>query len=188
MRISSRRIGRMYGSCWGGNATIGTRRWKPSMISIVTSYGCGCEVGEEGAGGFESAAGLGRAANPLRAGADVRDSRSRASGPARGVQQDSGSVSAGQHDRAQPRKDLPIGQSSPEPETGTGNGIKSAARRLWKRRSLRELGNRKAIPTFPQPRRRQIFGYIANVSTIIAKVTFRNGLTGYGRCSPDDPG
>ena len=30
---------------------------------------------------------------------------------------------------------------------------------------MRELGNRFAIPTFPQPRRRRASGYISNVST-----------------------
>ena len=43
---------------------------------------------------------------------------------------------------------------------------------LCKSRSLRELGNHKSISTFAQPRRRRIFGYISNVSTMIARVTF----------------
>jgi hypothetical protein len=46
---------------------------------------------------------------------------------------------------------------------------RSAGKRLWKRRSLREFGNPKAISTFPQPRRRRrIYGYITNFSTIDA--------------------
>jgi hypothetical protein len=35
----------------------------------------------------------------------------------------------------------------------------------------------RAIRAFPQPRRRRVFGYISNVSTIDPKVTFLNGLT-----------
>jgi len=35
----------------------------------------------------------------------------------------------------------------------------------------------RAIRTFPQPRRRRVFGYISNVSTIDPEVTFLNGLT-----------
>ena len=33
-----------------------------------------------------------------------------------------------------------------------------------------------AIRTFPQPRRRRVFGYIPNVSTVQPRVTFLNGL------------
>src|SRR5437879_9460771 len=36
---------------------------------------------------------------------------------------------------------------------------------------------KRAIRTFPQPRRRRVFGYISNVSTVGPKVTFLNGLT-----------
>jgi len=41
-----------------------------------------------------------------------------------------------------------------------------------------ELGNRFAIPTFPQLQQQQSFGYITNVSTIPRRVTFSNVLTG----------
>src|SRR5207245_8599785 len=52
------------------------------------------------------------------------------------------------------------------------------AKRLWKRRSLRELGNPFGIPTFPQPQQQQaLFGYISNGSTGITRVTFSDGLT-----------
>src|SRR5580704_71952 len=34
----------------------------------------------------------------------------------------------------------------------------------------------RAIRTFPQPRRRRVFGYIPNVSTVQPRVTFLNGL------------
>src|SRR5271167_643406 len=55
------------------------------------------------------------------------------------------------------------------------------AKRLWKRRSLRELGNPFGIPTFPQPQQQQAFyGYISNGSTGSARVTFLDGLTGVG--------
>jgi len=37
---------------------------------------------------------------------------------------------------------------------------------------------RSAISTFPQPQQQQTFGYISNVSTTRATVTFLNGLTG----------
>ena len=36
---------------------------------------------------------------------------------------------------------------------------------------------KRAIRTFPQPRRRRVFGYISNVSTAGPRVTFLNGLT-----------
>src|SRR6202035_120000 len=62
------------------------------------------------------------------------------------------------------------------------------AKRLWKSRSVEKSQTRlfhrawksrkeRAIPTFPQPRRRRVFGYISNVSTIDPRVTFLNGLT-----------
>jgi hypothetical protein len=100
-------------------------------------------------------------------------------GSARGAQKRSQPVSAGEDDRAQNRTDLSIGQSPPESETGArSEPISATGKRLWKRRSLRELGNQKAIFTLPQPRRRRaIFGYISNVSMIIAMVTFSNGST-----------
>src|SRR5262244_2817058 len=103
-----------------------------------------------------------------------------ASSPTRGTPQKFGPVSARSDHRAQVGADLSTGQSPAEPQGGTGNTFGNAAgKRLWKRRSLRELGNQKTISTFPQPRRRRaIFGYISNVSTNRATVTFRNGLTG----------
>src|SRR5260370_28988263 len=100
--------------------------------------------------------------------------------PTGGPEKKFGSLSAGSEDRSEAGADLSTGQSAPESEGGAeNNGRHAAGKRLWKRRSLRELGNQKAIPTFPQPRRRRaIFGYISNVSMIIARVTFSNGLTG----------
>jgi hypothetical protein len=138
------------------------------------------EVAQEGACGFPSAAGLGRAANPVRESAGRPASRSQASKPTGGSQKKLGPVSVDPDHRAQTGADLSTGQSSPESEAGAGNNLRnSAGKRLWKRRSLRELGNQKAISTFPQPRRRRAtFGYIANVPTTFASVTFSNGLTG----------
>ena len=121
-----------------------------------------------------------RATNAIRAGTSLSPSGSEANGAARGTQKASEPVSAGQDDRAQTGTDLSTGQSPLESETGTrSEPIEPAGKRLWKRRSLRELGNQKAISTFPQPRRRRrIYGYISNVSMTIATVTFLNGLTG----------
>jgi len=80
---------------------------------------------------------------------------------------------------------LEVGESPSEPEGGAATGgenvtTNAAAKRLWKRRSLCELGNRFAIPTFPQPQQQQSFGYITNVSTTPRRVTFSNVLTGSG--------
>ncbi len=62
------------------------------------------------------------------------------------------------------------------------------AKRLWKSRSVEKSKKRlfhrawksrkeRAIPTFPQPRPRWVFGYISNVSTVEPRVTSLNGLT-----------
>ena len=67
-----------------------------------------------------------------------------------------------------------------EQQTVGNQQTNAAGQRLWKGRSLRELGNRFAISTFPQPQQQQTFGYISNVSTTGATVTFLNGLTGSG--------
>src|SRR5712691_3556754 len=40
-----------------------------------------------------------------------------------------------------------------------------------------QIAQKRAIRTFPQPRRRRVFGYIPNVSTVGTRVTFLNGLT-----------
>src|SRR5260370_38361633 len=89
--------------------------------------------------------------------------------PTGGPEKQFGSLSAGSDDRSQAGADLSTGQSPAESEGGARNNFRHAAgKRLWKRRSLRELGNQKAIPTFPQPRRRRpIFAYISNVSMMI---------------------
>ena len=81
--------------------------------------------------------------------------------------------------------DIPPSEPAAEPESTRENrnqpgktGTQRPAKRLWKRRSLRELGNPFGIPTFPQPQQQQTFsGYISNGATWIARVTFSNGLT-----------
>jgi len=78
---------------------------------------------------------------------------------------------------------LEVGEAPSEPEGGAATGgknvaTKAAAKRLWERRPLCELGNRFAIPTFPQSQQQQSFGYISNVSTTPRRVTFSNVLTG----------
>ncbi|HEY1471850.1 MAG TPA: hypothetical protein VGF61_22620, partial [Candidatus Acidoferrum sp.] len=47
-----------------------------------------------------------------------------------------------------------------------------------KRRCAWKSRKKRGIPTFPQPQQQQTFGYISNVSTTPAKVTFLDGLTG----------
>ena len=108
-------------------------------------------------------------------------SRSGTSGTPGGAEKATGSISTGKDNRAQAGGDLSTGQSPPESKRGAGNGFEPPGKCLCKRRSLRELGNQEAIPTFTQTRRRRpisSFGYISNVSTIRARVTFLNGLTG----------
>src|SRR5208282_1713211 len=76
------------------------------------------------------------------------------------------------------------GKSPPEPEGGAGNGARAEMRRpgqrQWKSRCAWESRTPRGIPTFPQPQQ-QTFGYISNVSTTPARVTFLNGSTGGAR-------
>ncbi len=95
------------------------------------------------------------------------------------------SVSVSKSHRQETRMDLPLSEPAAESESARENrnqpgqtGARRPAKRLWKRRSLRELGNPFGIPTFPQPQQQQaLFGYISNGSTGIARVTFLDGLT-----------
>jgi hypothetical protein len=92
------------------------------------------------------------------------------------------SVSVSKNHRQETRTDLPPGEPAAESESAGAARVqpdtKWPAKRLWKRRSLRELGNPFGIPTFPQPQQQQAFsGYISNGSTGIARVTFLDGLT-----------
>src|SRR6266403_1409603 len=96
------------------------------------------------------------------------------------------SVSVSKSHRQETRTDLPLSEPAAESESARENrnqlgqtGAQRLAKRLWKRRSLRELGNPFGIPTFPQPQQQQaLSGYISNGSTGIARVTFLDGLTG----------
>jgi hypothetical protein len=94
------------------------------------------------------------------------------------------SVSVSKSHRQETRTDLPPGEPPAESESAGAArvqpGTKWPAKRLWKRRSLRELGNPFGIPTFPQPQQQQAFyGYISNGSTGSARVTFLEWLDGH---------
>src|SRR6267154_5352246 len=121
--------------------------------------------------------------DPLRAGGGIETGGCGATIHSERTAKISRSVSVSKNHRQETRTDLPPGEPSAESESaGTGRvqpSTKWPAKRLWKRRSLRELGNPFGIPTFPQPQQQQaIFGYISNGSTGIARVTFLDGLTG----------
>src|SRR6267143_6710777 len=100
------------------------------------------------------------------------------------------SVSVSKSHRQETRTDLPLSEPAAEPESTRENrnqpgqtGAQRPAKRLWKRRSLCELGNPIGIPTFPQPQQQQTFsGYISNGSTWIARGTSPNVFTRYPRC------
>src|SRR5260370_32903926 len=124
-----------------------------------------------------------RRAHAVRAGARVRASGPGESSQARSAEKAAGPVPTEQDHRSQARSHQPTRQSSAEPEGGAASTVRNqatqaAGQRLWKRRSLRELENPQGIFTFPQPQQQQTFGYISNVSTTPATVTFLNGLTG----------
>src|SRR5271157_4430522 len=104
-----------------------------------------------------------------------------------------GPISVGRGDRAEAGANLCPGQPAPQPESGAGDvgagDLESwPTKRLWKRRAGEKSNSRlspracksrkkRAIRTFPQPRRRPFSGYIFHVSTAQPKVTFTNGLT-----------
>src|SRR5271157_3339752 len=104
-----------------------------------------------------------------------------------------GPISVGRGDRAEAGANLCPGQPAPQPESGAGDvgagDLESwPTKRLWKRRAGEKSNSRlspracksrkkRAIRTFPQPRRRPFSGYIFHVSTAQPKVTFSNGLT-----------
>ena len=99
------------------------------------------------------------------------------------VEKEPGPVSTEQEHRTQTGAHLPTGQPSPEPKRGAANDAGSSAKnagcqRLWKSRCAWESRKLREIPTFPQPQQQQTFGYISNVSTTPATVTFLDGLTG----------
>src|SRR5207253_11141910 len=72
----------------------------------------------------------------------------------------------------------PAAESESAGETRVQPGTKWPTKRLWKRRSLRELENPFGIPTSPQPQQQALSGYISNGGTWSARVTFLDGLTG----------
>src|ERR1035438_8024126 len=145
------------------------------------------ETGEEGSGGIEGPSLLCRSATSFGASDGLGFGPPRSDRGPEETAGVAGSVSAGESDWAEDRGHLRDGQPEAQPAGNpeesqavrAENGNESAPR-LWKRRSPGKLGNRSAIPTFPQPRRRAS-GYILNVSTCPAKVTFLNGLN---RVSP----
>src|ERR1035438_7980172 len=140
------------------------------------------ETGEEGSGGIEGPSLLCRSANSFGASDGLGFGPPRSDRGPEETAGVAGSISAGESDWAEDRGNLRAGQPETQPPgdaeessaVRAENGNESAPR-LWKRRSPSELGNRSAIPTFPQPRRRTP-GYILNVSTGPTKVTFLNGL------------
>src|SRR6266480_484734 len=92
------------------------------------------------------------------------------------------SVSVSKSHRQEARTDLPLGEPAAESESPGEARVqpdtKWPAKRLWKRRALREFVNPFGIPTFPQPQQQQaLYGYISNGSTEIARVTVPDGLT-----------
>ncbi len=122
---------------------------------------------------------------PLRAGGGIEAGRYGATNHSERTAKISRSVSVSKSHRQETRTDLPLGEPAAESESAgearIQPGTKWPAKRLWKRRSLRELGNPFGIPTFPQPQQQQAFyGYISNGSTGSARVTFLDGLTGEG--------
>ena len=169
------------------------------MAEPVSALG---EVSEESSSGIESATCLRRSANCMGAGAGLCAGQPGAGGRAEETAAVSGSVSAGEDDRAEAGEDLRDGESAAQSEDATGSaseqgGTKTTtnaqpAERLWKSRSVEKSQTRlfhrawksrkeRAIPTFPQPRRRRVSGYISNVSTAHPRVTFLNVLTRVNR-------
>ena len=79
------------------------------------------------------------------------------------------------------------GQAAKEEVSAPWQEGLDAGKYLW--RSGREKYFSLDIPfyrTFPQPRRRRVFGYISNVSTIDPRVTFLNGLTRGGEIQTEN--
>src|SRR5208337_61584 len=157
------------------------RALRPPVALVAESVSAFGEAGEEGARGQQGAPGVRRGAYPIRAGAGVHARGCAESGAARAVAKVSGPVSNESEHRAQTGAHLSPGKSPPEPEGGAGNGARAEMRRpgqrQWKSRCAWESRTPRGIPTFPQPQQ-QTFGYISNVSTTPARVTFLNGSTG----------
>src|SRR5882672_5761267 len=152
------------------------------MAESVSALG---EAGEEGSRGIEGAAHLRWSEDPLGAGGGIEAGRCGATIHSERTPKITRSVSVSKNNRSETRTDLPPSEPAAEPQSTRENrnqpgktGAQRPAKRLWKRRSLRELGNPFGIPTFPQPQQPQtLSGYISNGATWIARVTFSNGLT-----------
>src|SRR5882762_4554278 len=152
------------------------------MAESVSALG---EAGEEGSRGIEGAARLRWSEDPLGTGGGIEAGGCGATIHSERTSKITRSVSVSKSHRQETRTDLPLSEPAAEPESTRENrnqpgqtGAQRPAKRLWKRRSLRELGNPFGIPTFPQPQQQQTFsGYISNGATWIARVTFSNGLT-----------
>src|SRR5882762_10381122 len=152
------------------------------MAESVSALG---EAGEEGSRGIEGAARLRWSEDPLGTGGGIEAGGCGATIHSERTPKITRSVSVSKSHRQETRTDLPLSEPAAEPKSTRENrnqpgqtNAQRPAKRLWKRRSLRELGNPFGIPTFPQPQQQQTFsGYISNGSTWIARVTFSNGLT-----------
>src|SRR5208283_6049942 len=148
------------------------------MVESVSAFG---EVAEESARGQQGATRVRRGTHSVRARARVPRSGCAEGGTARAVAKTSGPVSNESERRAQAGAHLSPGESPPESAGAAGNGARANARpadqRQWKSRCAWESRTPRGIPTFPQPQQ-QTFGYISNVSTTSATVTFLNGSTG----------
>src|SRR5882672_1509673 len=152
------------------------------MAESVSALG---EAGEEGSRGIEGAAHLRWSEDPLGTGGGIEAGGCGATIHSERTPKITRSVSVSKSHRQETRTDLPPSEPAAEPESTGENrnqpgktGAQRPAKRRWKRRSLRELGNPFGIRTFPQPQQQQTFsGYISNGATWIARVTFSNGLT-----------
>src|SRR5208337_1706387 len=157
------------------------RALRPPVALVAESVSAFGEAGEEGARGQQGAPGVRRGAYPIRAGAGVHARGCAEGGAARAVAKTSGPVSNESEHRAQAGAHLSPGESPPESQgdaaTGARANARTAGKRRWKSRCAWESRTPRGIPVFPQPQQ-QASGYISNVSTTPATVTFLNGSTG----------
>ena len=148
------------------------------MAESVPALG---EAAQEDSRGIETSARLRWSEDSLRAGGGIEAGECGATVHSESTANISRSVSVSQNHRQETRPDLPPGEPAAESESAGAARVppdtKWPAKRLWKRRSLRELGNPFGIPTFPQPQQQQAFsGYISNGSTGSSRVTGASDL------------
>ena len=186
----------MCASCWDGSATIRERAveamndlYRQELRLWLNLYSALGEAGEEGSRGIETATGLRPAADSVGTGGVLSAGRCATGGGVEASGEHGGSVSSGTSDRAEVRTHLQMGEPALQPAAGPSPGSEAngASERLWKSRCVEtqrqgfhsawKSRQQRGIPTFPQPRRRRSFGYIANVPTTFPKVTFLNGST-----------